>query len=144
MEGCSSILDVDVVSSLEIGHHAFRESHIKVSFDRILDITLVKVRVSIYELHLEFVNELIYLLIAPALPRCLFFAALLELNFDLCVFLIQLISSDHECFVLWACKSLDLNPFYELLRNIGLVVVALLAGTHFNLPHSLYLFVVIV
>jgi hypothetical protein len=88
MEGCCRILNVDIIPPLEICHHTFREPHIKVGFDRIIYITLVKVRISKDELHLEFVNEFIYLLIAAALPRRALFPTFLYLNLDLRVILI--------------------------------------------------------
>ena len=144
MKSSGRILNVDIISSLKVGHHTFRESHIKVGFYRIMDISLVKVGVSEDELDLEFVNKLINLLIASAFAWRALFTAFLDLNFDLSVFLIQLISSDHVCFVLRTSERFNLNPFYELIRNIRLVVVALFASSHFYLPdfHCFLVFIV--
>ena len=45
MKGGSGILNVNIVSSLEIRHHTLRESHVKVCLNRVKNVTLIEVRV---------------------------------------------------------------------------------------------------
>ena len=69
MQGRSCILDVYIVSSLEIRHHTLREPHVKVCLDRVKNVTLIEVRVCKQELHLKLIDELIDFLLTSALPR---------------------------------------------------------------------------
>jgi hypothetical protein len=68
MQGRSGILDVNVVSSLEIRHHSLREPHVEVCLDRVQHVTLIKVRVCEQKLHLKLIYELIDFLLTSALP----------------------------------------------------------------------------
>jgi hypothetical protein len=45
---------------------------------------------------------------------------------------IELISSNHVLPGLWTCECVNLHPLYQLIRNIRLVVVTLLAIAHLN------------
>lgn len=56
MQGRSGILDVDIVSSLEIRHHTLREPHIKVCLNGVKNVTLIKVRICEQELHLKLID----------------------------------------------------------------------------------------
>ena len=144
MQGSSSILDEYVVSSLEVCHHPLGQSHVKVSLNRIIDVSLVEVRVCEHKLNLKLVYQVINLLFRSALPWGDSIIAPFDLDFDHCMSLIKLISSDHVGLVLRACKRVNLNPVNQLIRNIRLVVVTLLAGTHINLSDRLSLFIIVI
>jgi hypothetical protein len=68
MQGRRGILDVNIVSSLEIRHHPLREPHVKVCLDRVKNVTLIEVRVCEQELHLKLIDELIDFLLTSTLP----------------------------------------------------------------------------
>jgi len=57
---------------------------------------------------------------------------------------IELISSDHVLSVLGTCKCVNLDPLNQLIRNIRLVVVALLAIAHLYVLDGAGLIIVLV
>lgn len=69
MQGRCGILDVNIVSSLEIRHHALREPHVKVCLNRVKNVTLIEVRVCEQELDLQLIDQLIDFLLTSALTR---------------------------------------------------------------------------
>lgn len=63
MKSSGSVLNVYIISSLEVGHHPLCESHVKVGLHRVLDVTLIKILIREHELNLQFVYNVIYLLV---------------------------------------------------------------------------------
>ena len=144
MQGRSGILYVNVVSSLEIRHHSLREPHVEVCLDRVQHVTLIEVRVCEQKLHLKLIDDLVDFLLTSALPWSKLTIASFDLNFDLCVIKIELISSDHVFPVLGTRECVNLHPLNQLIRNIRLVVVALLAIPHLYVLDGTCLIIVLV
>ena len=57
---------------------------------------------------------------------------------------IELIASDHILFVLRTCESVNLHPLNQLIRNIRLVVVTLLAIAHLNVLYGAGLIIILI
>ncbi len=144
MQSRCSVLNVDIISSLEISDHTLWESHVEISLNWIIYITLVEVWISENELNLQLVDKFIDFAFTSTLSRCFRFIASSYANLYLSVFLIQLISSDHVGLIFRTRKCLYLHSVNQPIRNIRFVVIALFATSHVYLFDPLAFIIVIV